>query len=204
MPKQRPPFDYERYASLKAQGLSQRQIAHEMGMPDATLRNNLKVDLSGTSGGPPTSTQGPTSTPAPMSTEIHQGTPAASTQVHHDPPPASMQLHLRPPASMSTEVPLGPPNRSTEVPLGPPKARASRDTQVSPGGLTEEMAHDLHELVAWWRQRAGVQAKQGPLVRHTFHVAARWLEAIRREAVTTGESYATVLNRALAAYFGSR
>ena len=57
MPKQRPPFDYERYASLKAQGLSQRQIAREMGMPDATLRNNLKVYQGGPRGVPPTSTQ---------------------------------------------------------------------------------------------------------------------------------------------------
>src|SRR5512145_1393796 len=43
MPKQRPLFDRQRYASLKAQGLSQRAIAQAMGMPAATLRNNLKV-----------------------------------------------------------------------------------------------------------------------------------------------------------------
>jgi hypothetical protein len=67
MPKQRPPFDYERYASLKAQGLSQRQIARAMGMPDATLRNNLKVYLGG-----------PTGVPA-LSTEVDQGPPTPST-----------------------------------------------------------------------------------------------------------------------------
>jgi hypothetical protein len=66
------------------------------------------------------------------------------------------------------------------------------------------MAHDLQELVHWWRQRAGVQAQQGPLVRHTFHVEERWLEAIRREAERTGETHAAVLGRALAAYFGGR
>ena len=43
MRKQRPPFDDERYASLKTQGLSQRQIARQMGMPDATLPHTLKV-----------------------------------------------------------------------------------------------------------------------------------------------------------------
>jgi predicted transcriptional regulator len=43
MPKARPPFDTPRYESLKAQGLSQRAIAEQMGMPEATLRNNLKV-----------------------------------------------------------------------------------------------------------------------------------------------------------------
>jgi hypothetical protein len=36
MPKQRPPFDHKRYEALKAQGLSQRAIAQEMGLPEAT------------------------------------------------------------------------------------------------------------------------------------------------------------------------
>ena len=47
MPKQRPPFDTQRYESRKAQGLSQRAIAQEMGMPEATLRKNLKVMAQG-------------------------------------------------------------------------------------------------------------------------------------------------------------
>ena len=165
MPKARPPFDMERYTSLKAQGLSQRQIAREMGMPDATLRNNLKVYQRHTSG-----------VPAPTSTEPYQGTPGASTRVHPEPPPESMQGHQGTPAWMSTEV--------------------------APGGLPADMLHDLQQLVAWWRQRSASQGTPGPLVRHTFHVEARWLKAIRREAERTGESYAAVLNRALAAYFG--
>ena len=47
MPKQRPPFDTQRHESRKAQGLSQRAIAQEMGMPEATLRKNLKVMAQG-------------------------------------------------------------------------------------------------------------------------------------------------------------
>src|SRR5438093_3636467 len=43
MPKQRPPFDADRYQTLKAQGLSQRLIAQDMGIPESTLRDNLKV-----------------------------------------------------------------------------------------------------------------------------------------------------------------
>jgi len=66
------------------------------------------------------------------------------------------------------------------------------------------MLSDLQMIVAWWRQRAASQAQQGPMVRHTFHVEERWLEAIRREAERTGESYAAVLNRALRGYFEGR
>jgi hypothetical protein len=63
----------------------------------------------------------------------------------------------------------------------------------------------LRALLAWWRQRsAGAPGRQGKVVRHTFHIEAHWLEAIRREAETTGESLAAVLNRALAAYFEGR
>jgi hypothetical protein len=142
MPKQRPPFDYERYASLKAQGLSQRQIAREMGMPEATLRNNMKVYQGSPTGVPTTST------------EVDQGTPrpqddARSTQVSHSPPtsaPDVSQVSLRPPRDTSPV--------STQVDLGTPLPASPRSTQVSPGGLTEEMAHDLQALVAWWRQRS--------------------------------------------------
>ena len=38
MPKQRPPFDVQRYEAFKAKGLSQRAIAEQMGMPEATCR----------------------------------------------------------------------------------------------------------------------------------------------------------------------
>ena len=43
MPKTQPPFDTQRYETLKTQGLSQRAIAEHMGMSEATLGNNLKV-----------------------------------------------------------------------------------------------------------------------------------------------------------------
>ena len=42
MPKQRPPFDYENYLALDRQGLSKRAIAEQMGMPESTLRDNVK------------------------------------------------------------------------------------------------------------------------------------------------------------------
>jgi hypothetical protein len=93
MPKQRPPFDYECYASLKAQGLSQRQIAREMGMPDATLRNNLKVYQGNTIGVPTTSTKVDQDTPIPpaagRSTQVDIGTPQDALMCHRCP-----QVHL--------------------------------------------------------------------------------------------------------------
>ena len=43
MPKARTPLDYDRYQELHAQGLSLRQIAKELGIPESTLPDNLKM-----------------------------------------------------------------------------------------------------------------------------------------------------------------
>jgi transcriptional regulator with XRE-family HTH domain len=43
MPKARAPLDYDRYQALQRQGLSQRQIAKELGIAESTLRDNLKM-----------------------------------------------------------------------------------------------------------------------------------------------------------------
>jgi hypothetical protein len=69
MPKQRPPFDMQRYEELKAQGLSQRAIAQAMGMPEATLRNNLKVLAQPIGTGTLMDDQG---IPYPESAGVHQ------------------------------------------------------------------------------------------------------------------------------------
>src|SRR5215469_15847553 len=163
MPKQRPPFDIERYIALKAQGLSQRHIAREMGMPDATLRNNLKVYQGSTSGG------------HTRSTEVDKDPPTTrggdrSTLVDRDPPTSTRDVSQVSPRPPRDTLPM-----STDVDQGPPMHTPPRDTQVSPGGLSDEMAHDLYELIAWWRQRAAGQGQQKALVRHTFHVEERWL-----------------------------
>jgi hypothetical protein len=42
MPRPRQDFDYARYKTLKAQGLSSRAIAKAMGVPEATLRYYTK------------------------------------------------------------------------------------------------------------------------------------------------------------------
>ena len=64
---------------------------------------------------------------------------------------------------------------------------------------------DLAHMLEWWRQRQ--QSAQEPpekLERVTYHVSPTWIEAVRREADLTGESYAAVVNRAFAAYFGAK
>ena len=60
-------------------------------------------------------------------------------------------------------------------------------------------------MLEWWRMRQAV-AQEPPekLERATYHIASRWIEAIRREADLTGESYAAVVNRALRQYFDGK
>ena len=60
MPKARAPLDYARYQALHAQKLSLRQIAKELGIPESTLRDNLKVmQKAQASYGLPQEDQGP-------------------------------------------------------------------------------------------------------------------------------------------------
>ena len=42
------------------------------------------------------------------------------------------------------------------------------------------------------------------LERVTYHVAPRWIEAVRREADLSGESYAAVVNRAFREYLRAK
>ena len=57
-------------------------------------------------------------------------------------------------------------------------------------------------MLAWWLQRhQDAQESPAKLERVTYHVAPKWIEAVRREADVTGESYAAVVNRAFAQYF---
>ena len=42
------------------------------------------------------------------------------------------------------------------------------------------------------------------LERQTYHIERRFIDAVRREADLTGESYAAIVNRAFAQYFAGR
>jgi hypothetical protein len=67
---------------------------------------------------------------------------------------------------------------------------------------------DLQALAAWWQERQHLaQENDTPdrkLVRQTYHIEQRYIEAVRRESDRTGESYAAVVNRAFARYFAGR
>ena len=92
--------------------------------------------------------------------------------------------------------------------LGPPQGH-----QGPPGGelsphLAEALASawpELQQMLDWWRVRQQeLQAPAEKLERVTYHVAPKWIEAVRREADLADESYAAVVNRAFAQYFVGR
>lgn len=77
--------------------------------------------------------------------------------------------------------------------------------------LAEELTAvwpDLQALASWWQERQRLaQESDAPdrkLVRQTYHVEQRFIDAVKREADRTGESYAAVVNRAFARYFAGR
>ena len=67
---------------------------------------------------------------------------------------------------------------------------------------------DLQALAHWWQERQRLaQQEETPdrkLVRQTYHIEQRYIDAVRRESDRTGESYAAVVNRAFAWYFAGR
>jgi hypothetical protein len=225
MPKQRPPFDTQCYEALKAQGLSQRAIAQEMGMPEATLRNNLKALAQSIAAGVPRGDQG---LPHRETTEVHQSSPEVS---HRGLPEGyqripSSSFHEGNPEDHQSLPPLyvhpGIPDDSEENPVGSEEIEGVHEaipalplTAIQEGhagppvaGLSPAFVEtlttawpELAEMLSWWRTRKQVQETTEKLARTTWHVAPRWVEAVRREAELTGESYAAVVNRAFATYF---
>ena len=226
MPKQRPPFDNNRYEELKVQGLSQRAIAHEMGMPEATLRNNLKVLAQSIGERLPTGDQGP---PHHERLEVHHGSPEVSQT---GPPqegggllpsfpgkglPSALQgippLYVHPGIPDGSEESLVGAEDIEGVHEGMPALPLTGRQEGDQGPPSETLSPqhvqaltaawpDLLRMLAWWRSRQ--QSTTEPtekLERVTYHVAPRWIEAVRREADITGDSYAAVVNRALKQYF---
>jgi len=226
MPKQRPPFDNNRYEELKVQGLSQRAIAQEMGMPEATLRNNLKVLVQSIGAGLPTGGQGP---PQHERLEVHHGSPEVSQtgppqgggdtlpslpgkglpRAHQGIPP----LYVHPGIPDGSEESLVGAEDIEGVHEGMPALPLTGRQEGDQGPPSETLSPqhvealtaawpDLQRMLAWWRSRQ--QSTTEPtekLERVTYHVAPRWIEAVRREADITGDSYAAVVNRALKQYF---
>lgn len=214
MPKQRPPFDHKRYEALKAQGLSQRAIAQEMGLPEATLRNNLKVMAQAVAQAMGEShPMGDQGVPCREGLDVDPGRPEVSQAGIPDGDNSVPPLYVH----------QGIPDDSQEHPVGAedikgihqgipplPTLGIQEDHQGLPmEALSPQLAEaltaawpDLLRMLTWWRERQ--QYAHEPtekLERVTYHVSPRWREAVRREADNTGDSYAAVVNRALRQYF---
>jgi hypothetical protein len=100
-----------------------------------------------------------------------------------------------------------------------PRARADSGQDVHPSpppvSLSPQLAAeltalwpDLQALAHWWHERQRLaQQDETPdrqLVRQTYHIEQRYIDAVKREADRTGESYAAVVHRAFARYFAGR
>jgi hypothetical protein len=270
MPKARAPLDVDRYQDLHRQGLSLRQIAKELGIPESTLRDNLKVrDKARAAQGLPQSDQGP-----PQEDQgIPEGPPNVDKDPHQGPPQGDQggrppHISLGPPqpdqaetavlAGRATPPPhiggpedtLGGPQGTPDVhlsipplyvhpgipdsneesvvggediadihqgiPAVPAPGRPQGDQGPPPGGalspqLVEALTTawpELQQMLAWWHDRQRLvqdaAAPERQLERQTYHIEKRFIEAVRREADLTGESYAAIVNRAFAQYFAGK
>jgi len=109
-------------------------------------------------------------------------------------------------AALAGHTPPVPPSGGPENTQGRPLP------QVDPGGpltaLSAQDLQDLQALLTWWRDRQRLlqdaAAPERQLERQTYHIEKRFIEAVRREADLTGESYAAIVNRAFAQYFAGR
>jgi hypothetical protein len=133
------------------------------------------------------------SPPAPPAPALPQDVPEHATLLPA-PPEASYSL----PASPEADSPGGVPRRE------PPPPALSPDLAAE---LTAAWP-DLQALAHWWHERQRLaQQDETPdrqLVRQTYHIEQRSIDAVRREADRTGESYAAVVHRAFARYFAGR
>jgi hypothetical protein len=192
----RQPFDTAHYETLKAQGLNQAAIAKQMELPVSTLQSKLKAQ------GPPRATHRetvePPATGRPKGDKgrpplyVHPGIPDEIPES-----PVSAEDIAEVPHALPALPAMGIP----EGAQGPPVATLSAELAEA---LTATWP-ELVDLVAWWRARhqAGQETPK-KLERATYHVEPRWVEAVKREADKTGESYAAVVNRAFAQYFAGK
>ena len=147
-------------------------------------------------GGPEDTIGGPQGTP-----EVSQGGPPL--YVHPGIPDDSEQSVVG--SEDIAEVHQGVPSLPlTGIPdgyQGPPTGQLSPQLVEALTTAWPEIQH----MLEWWRARH--QQRHEPpekLERVTYHVAPTWIEAVKREADLTGESYAAIVNRAFAQYFAGK
>jgi len=185
-------------ARLLKQGMPRNQIAKELKLPPSTLGDMLKRRAA----------QAVADGVAdPAGTPFASGEDTATAQAHaagmadedyradEEPPDVDQGI--------TAILPADEPATAVAAPEVPVQAAAS--AQEVPLHLVQEVVDlwpDLKRMLAWWQDRErALQEPAEPLERVTYHVARKWIEAVRREADQTGESYASVVNRAFALYF---
>ena len=161
----------------------------------------------------PTPTRAPSRRRAPQA-QHKTPSPAISVPEVHQSPPAILPASERPEELPVHETLLPTPPEASYSLQAPPgadaQAVAPRVPSLSPA-LAEELTAvwpDLQALAHWWQERHRLAQEddtpERKLVRQTYHIEQRYIEAVRRESDRTGESYAAVVNRAFARYFTGR
>jgi hypothetical protein len=180
---------------------------------------------------PRTNGQAKKKTPAPAPTPTRATPRRRTPQAQHEtPPPAGSEPEVSqglPAILPSPDLPADLPVHETllpappEAPYGLPAPPGADDAGSAPRvasppaglspALMEELAAvwpDLQALAHWWHERQRLaqedDAPNRKLVRQTYHIEQRSIDAVKREADRTGESYAAVVNRAFARYFTGR
>ena len=147
-----------------------------------------------------------TPSPAISGPDVHQGPPTIlpASELPADLPEHETLLPTPPEASYSLPAPSEADDTGSAPRITPLQAAFSP-------ALASELAAiwpDLQALAHWWQERHRLaqedEAPDRKLVRQTYHIEQRYIEAVRRESDRTGESYAAVVNRAFARYFAGR
>ena len=186
MPPTRKQIDWEKYSELRSQGLSNRRIAKELGIPESTLRGNIspKIRVLENEGTQKSTLDIPLGQKVPQ--EI--GIPKVNPRIHET------EKGILNGDIGIVEADIGIPLDTLRIPekdLGIPLQEIST---YWPG---------IRRMFEWWKSREELAAqKPEKLERFTFHMDPKWMELIKREADLSGETYAAVVNRAFSKYFG--
>jgi hypothetical protein len=169
---------------------------------------------------PRTKSQAKRTTSAPAKTPAQVKTPPSATTRRQAPrirANSGQDVHPSPPTILPAPDPQEdpqaistPPSASSRTRDRPQDHRGSPPVSLSPQLAAELTAvwPDLQALAHWWHERQRLaQEDETPgrkLTRQTYHVERRYIDAVKREADRTGESYAAIVNRAFAQYFAGR
>jgi hypothetical protein len=158
----------------------------------------------------PASATAPAKAKTPPSAATRRQTPRARAD-------SRREVHPSPPTILPAPDPQEDPQAISTTPSASSSAidRPQDHLGPPPVSLSPQLAAeltaawpDLQALAQWWHERQWLaQQDETPdrkLVRQTYHIEQRYIDAVRREADRTGESYAAVVNRAFARYFAGR